>query len=40
MIITSINITSIIVKALGGATINGVFKETTTEETYKLGFDK
>lgn len=39
MIMTNINITNIIVKTLGVATISGVFKQKTTEETFKLGFD-
>lgn len=39
MIMTNINIMNIIVKTLGVATISGVFKQKTTEETFKLGFD-
>ena len=39
MIMTNVNIMSIIVKVLGVAIISGVFKQKTTEGTFKLGFD-
>lgn len=40
MITSSINITSIIIKTLVGASINGVVKEKATEGLYEQGFDK
>ena len=39
MAMTNINIMNVTVKTLGVATESGVFKQKTTEGTFKLGFD-